>query len=252
MKKCTNCLYDYPESSHKCPACGYENEEYQNKEEVQTTYHTETSWIKESIIKSFKHVFIGSLLYMVFIIILVSLPITLETKLNTFLISFLVFILTAIIIFVRNIILDFKLGVILRNRRTSTTTGEIVDLNWIVRPVGHHSGRILLGRIYDVYPIAEFKVNGKVYRVCSSSGFTGRIRNHDTLNQNNTKYLKADFDENNREVTIFYDPEDPTNANIGYTPKQRLVFARNNIFTIIACIIIALFMLSSLIATFKG
>jgi hypothetical protein len=121
-----------------------------------------------------------------------------------------------------------------------------------VRPVGHHSGRILLGRIYDVYPIAEFKVNGKVYRVCSSSGFTGRIRNHDTLNQNNTKYLKTDFEENNREVTIFYDPEDPTNANIGYTPKQRLVFARNNIFTIIACIIIALFMLSSLIATFKG
>lgn len=226
MKECTNCLNVYGATKTVCPACGYVECENENtlmefETDYQRDFYLKTSPKRNSRIKNNSNITIITIAF--FVIAFASGLFVEDLKLRATILVTLIptTFLVILILSIKNTLTKRELKEIEDNLRSSETTGEIINYLWVKR----YSKRGAATYIYGVYPIAEFTVDDKTYRVVSTQRLEGTERGRN-------RRLNVNFEGDNKFVKVTYDPLNPTNAKIYYNRKQKMLFVSNHRFFI--------------------
>ena len=196
MNKCSNCNFESNEFFKVCPMCSNVTRWYY-KECVQEDFPNEAAYLKYLRDKKVSGNLNGNIKLIIGLLILLSYVFYLFLiSVKAFKYGILILVLLAIPITLL-IILLFKQIKLKNKYLNSETKGKVIDYRYYeLNPHRNH-----ISANYVIYPIIEFEVDGRKYRVRSRAKLYG---NHKGKLKN--KDIKG------LEVRVLYDDIDPTDA----------------------------------------
>ena len=196
MNKCSNCNFESNEFFKVCPMCSNVTRGYY-KECVQEDFPNEAAYLKYLRDKKVSGNLNGNIKLIIGLLILLSCVFYLFLiSVKAFKYGILILVLLAIPITLL-IILLFKQIKLKNKYLNSETKGKVIDYRYYeLNPHRNH-----ISANYVIYPIIEFEVDGRKYRVRSRAKLYG---NHKGKLKN--KDIKG------LEVRVLYDDIDPTDA----------------------------------------
>lgn len=196
MNKCSNCNFESNEFFKVCPMCSNVTRWYY-KECVQEDFPNEAAYLKYLRDKKVSGNLNGNIKLIIGLLILLSCVFYLFLiSVKAFKYGILILVLLAIPITLL-IILLFKQIKLKNKYLNSETKGKVIDYRYYeLNPHRNH-----ISANYVIYPIIEFEVDGRKYRVRSRAKLYG---NHKGKLKN--KDIKG------LEVRVLYDDIDPTDA----------------------------------------
>ena len=196
MNKCSNCNFESNEFFKVCPMCSNVTRGYY-KECIQEDFPNEAAYLKYLRDKKVSGNLNGNIKLIIGLLILLSCVFYLFLiSVKAFKYGILILVLLAIPITLL-IILLFKQIKLKNKYLNSETKGKVIDYRYYeLNPHRNH-----ISANYVIYPIIEFEVDGRKYRVRSRAKLYG---NHKGKLKN--KDIKG------LEVRVLYDDIDPTDA----------------------------------------